>query len=68
MPYVSRDPYWTTARFVGHCRVCGQPIKKGERIFYYPNSKRASCGGDGCGHKEHREFMALAADEALYNA
>ena len=42
-----RDPYWLNARFASVCS-CGKAIKKGDRIFYYPNEKKAVCE-DPCG-------------------
>jgi hypothetical protein len=61
------DPYWTEARFDSDCTRCGRRIKKGERIFYYPNGRKAYCADDGCGQDCSREFDAAAFDEAQYN-
>jgi predicted SprT family Zn-dependent metalloprotease len=51
--HYSRDPYWTTARFDSACS-CGTKIKKGDRIFYYPNGKTAVC--EHCGAKGQAEI------------
>lgn len=45
----NRPPYFTSARFEGTCAETGQPIRKGDRVAYYPatgkvfsdNSKQA---------------------------
>lgn len=55
-----RDPYWLTAKFESSCR-CGTAISKGERIFYYPNSKTALC--PSCSDEAARDFEALRFDE-----
>jgi len=60
----ARDPYWLTARFNSTC-TCGQPITKGQRIFYYPNGRQALC--PQCSEKASAEFSAAAADEAMLN-
>jgi hypothetical protein len=46
----ARDPYWLTAKFNSVCGKpgCNQPIKRGERAFYYPNTKTILA--DSCGH------------------
>lgn len=57
------DPYWTTARFDSDCAGCKRRIKRGERIFYYPNGRKAYCGADACGQACSAEFSAAAFDE-----
>ena len=61
-----RDPYWTKARFPSKCTKCSKCIKKGQAIFYYPNSRSVYCDGE-CGQKASREFSAMAQDEAFYS-
>ena len=51
------DPYWTTARF----NSPDGKIKKGERIFYYPRTRRALAGEEA--EQAARDFAAAAADE-----
>lgn len=37
------DPYWTTARF--DCVASdGTPVRKGDRIFYYPATRTVKVG------------------------
>ena len=68
-----RDPYWTTARFASRCRhsrtatpdsTCGAPIRKGDRIFYYPASRSVRC--EACGERAAADFNAHAFDEDVY--
>lgn len=63
----SGDPYWLTARFGGNCSRCQRPVKKGDRIFYYPKGKTVLCDGADCGQEASAEFTAAAQDEALCN-
>ena len=45
--------------------ACGLHMNhKGDRIFYYPNGKKAY-GGE-CATKASMDFRAAAADEAAY--
>lgn len=37
----NQSPYFTTARFNSICSETGQQIRKGDRIAYFPNEKRA---------------------------
>ena len=62
MPSYAGDPRWTVARFNSKCKKCGADIRKGERIFYYPNA-RAVFSGE-CASDEAESFAAAAADEA----
>ena len=48
-----RDPYWTRARFHSTC-PCGTRIRKGDRIFYYPNDRTALC--EKCGQRGAAEL------------
>uniref|UniRef100_A0A6H1ZVF8 Uncharacterized protein n=2 Tax=viral metagenome TaxID=1070528 RepID=A0A6H1ZVF8_9ZZZZ len=60
----SGDPYWTTARYNSTCG-CGDTIKKGTDIFYYPNNKKALC--KVCGENAYNDFRAMAQDEYMYS-
>jgi Rieske Fe-S protein len=59
------DPREITARFDGNCNHpgCTVPVKKGERVFYYPKSR--SVLGARCGHAEEARcrFDAERFDE-----
>lgn len=59
------DPYWLTARFTGTCagRTCDHPIRKGDRIFYYPNGRKAYVGP--CAEAAAADFDSAAFDEAV---
>lgn len=65
MPSYRNDPRWITARFASSCGKCGGTITKGERIFYYPATKRALGAKCGCAEDAAGEFAAAAADEAF---
>jgi len=62
---IARDPYWLNARFDGVCAnpSCPNPIKQGDRIFYYPNGRKALC--PSCSDAAGREFEAAKQDEAF---
>jgi hypothetical protein len=36
------DPYLITARYPGKC-PCGQAIKAGDQVMYYPASRKVEC-------------------------
>lgn len=57
------DPYWTRARFNSLCPKCGQQIRRGQQIYYYPNGRQAYC--DTCGQDCYRDFESCAFDEAM---
>ena len=70
------DPYAMTARFNSECagrkadasgRKCGAPIKKGDRIWYFPNGRTAYAmnGKCGCGEQAQRDFEAACMDEGF---
>ncbi len=62
----SRDPYWTTARYAGpSANKNGQPIKKGDAIFYYPNGRQSFVGDEAQAAAD--DFAACAQDEAFMN-
>jgi len=67
MKRYSRDPYWTTAKFAGKCSRCDGPIRKGESIFYYPNTRTVLCDSDDCGTHASREFNGAKFDESVYS-
>jgi hypothetical protein len=57
------DPYWITARYAGACARCHQPIRAGERAFYYPKGKVLYCQASACGEQCAAEFQSAAQDE-----
>jgi hypothetical protein len=57
------NPYWTTARF-NSTDANGHPVKKGDRIFYYP-STRTVLTGDAA-EKAAGEFACAKQDEDFY--
>ena len=59
------DPYWTTARFNSK-DANGKPVKKGDRIFYYPLTRVVLTGAEA--EKASNEFDAACADESTYNS
>lgn len=59
------DPRWITARFDSQ-GACGHSIKRGERIFYYPNGRKAFC--EKCGEPASARFVAEAQDEAMISS
>lgn len=66
MKTYKNDPYWTTARFAGpSANKDGTPIKKGDRIFYYPNGRQSFVGAEA--EAASADFQACAADEAFAN-
>ena len=67
MPRFALDPRWITARFASDCSnsACRKPIRKGARIFYFPNGKKAVC--EECGAIEAARFQASGMDEDIYN-
>lgn len=61
------DPGWITVKFVTPQTICGgckKKLVKGERVFYYPNSRTMFCMKDECGIKESNSFNAARFDEA----
>jgi hypothetical protein len=59
-----RDPYWMTAKFPGVDNK-GRPFKRGDRVFYYPNSKVFLTGEDAVAASE--DFAQAAAYEEYNN-
>jgi hypothetical protein len=62
MSRYSRDPYWTTAKF-NSTDANGVPVKRGDRIFYYP-ATRTVLTGDAA-NKAAAEFQGAKMDEAF---
>lgn len=62
MKTYSQDPYWMTARF-DSTSADGQPIRKGDRIFYFPRTRSAFVGAKA--EQEAASFAAAAQDEAF---
>jgi hypothetical protein len=56
-----RDPYWTVARWAGK-DADGQPVRKGDSIFYYPNTRTVLTGERA--KQASAEFAAARFDEA----
>ncbi len=60
----NKDPYWMTARFAGPSNNRdGSPIKKGDRIFYYPLGRQSFVGAEA--EAAAADFQACADDEAM---
>lgn len=57
------DPYETTARFNSTCKKCGQPIRKDDRIAYWPATKTALCWK--CGEADLHTCQAACAAEDM---
>jgi hypothetical protein len=64
----SKDPYWTVARFPSKCAKCGDEIKAGAKIFYYPATRSVYCEKPGCGGAADADFQQTAFDEDVYNS
>ena len=62
------DPRWIEARFPGTCggKDCQQAIRRGDRVFYYPNSRTVLA--KDCGHAEAAaaDFNSHAFDEEQF--
>ncbi len=52
-----------TARFPGKCAKTGAEIKKGDRVFYYPNGRQMFAGD--AAEAAAADFAACAADESF---
>ena len=55
------DPYWITARHDDECSGCHQPVKRGERAFYYPRNRTLMCRN--CGEDADARFRSEVWDE-----
>lgn len=60
----NRSPYYTQARYDGKCAETGAPIKKGDRIAYYPATKQvfSKQADDLCGQEFSRSWSMADAD------
>lgn len=66
MARYSGDPYWMTARRdSASANKDGTPIRRGDRIFYYPRSRQAFVGREA--EAASADFEACAADEDFAN-
>jgi hypothetical protein len=64
MLHYKNDPYWMTAKFAGPSNnKDGTPIKKGDRIFYYPSGRQVFVGAEA--DAAAADFQACAEDEAF---
>ncbi len=64
MKTYSGDPYWLTSRFSGpSANNDGAPIRKGDRIFYYPRERKAFVGAEA--EAASADFQSHAQDEAF---
>lgn len=62
----SGDPYWTTARFAGQsANKDGAPIRKGDRIFYYPRERKSYVGAEA--EAASADFVSCVQDEDFCN-
>jgi len=59
------DPRRTTAKFQSHCSTCGDLLRKGDGIIYFPASRQAFCFP--CGEPDYLAFLSSKADEEAYN-
>jgi hypothetical protein len=65
--YRSSEPYWTTAKFTSKCEHCSKPVTKGQRIFYFPNSRTVLCAAEDCGDQASRQLDAEKFDQRVYD-
>ena len=56
------DPFWTHARFAS-TDANGLPVRKGDRIFYYPRTRKVLSGE--AAEQASREFESMRFDEAM---
>jgi len=64
MARYKNDPYWTTARFDSK-DANGAPVKKGDRIFYYPSTRTVLSGA--AADRASEEFDGACQDEDFLN-
>lgn len=60
MPHYSRDPYWMTARY-NDTAEDGTPVRKGDRVFYYPSTRKVFIGARA--ERAAADFEACRQDE-----
>lgn len=56
------DPYWTSAKFDSVAED-GTPVKRGDRIFFYPIGRKVLVGAQA--EAAAADFQACAQDEAF---
>ena len=61
--YYRNDPRWITARYAG-TDAKGTPFEKGERVFYYPNTKTIYAGAAAV--DAALDFASSAFDEDCF--
>jgi len=59
-----RDPFWLKAKYPGVDKN-GKHFKKGDDVFYYPNSRTFLTGEEA--KQASRDFDAAKQDEVFYN-
>jgi hypothetical protein len=64
----SNDPRWIASKYSGICDKCHTETKPGERLFYFPRTKKYFCDSETCGRKEDRSFQSSSFDEMVYNS
>ena len=57
------DPKWITAKF-DSTDANGNPVKKGEEVFYYPRTKKILTGE--AAKQASRDFDAVCFDEGTF--
>jgi hypothetical protein len=64
MSRYNSDPYFTTAKFNSTCPETGLPIKKGDKIAYFPRERKAyhenSKGGDQIREMQFNKCFEMA--------
>lgn len=64
MPKYARDPREMTARFDSTCAESGELIRKGDKIIYYPNGRKAfKVGSAPKAEAEFQKALCLMAEE-----
>lgn len=62
MKHYRNDPRAMDARYTGTCAASGKPIRKGDRIVYWPKTKRVVLWDEG-GESEYLRFLSDAHSE-----
>ena len=57
------DPRWISVNFDGSCARCKSTIRRGERVFYYPQNRSLYCERENCGLAASHDFTARVFDE-----
>jgi hypothetical protein len=63
MAKYKNDPRWINVKFDGTCTRCKSVIRRGERVFYYPQDRSLYCERENCGQAASRDFNAQVFDE-----